>query len=54
MTNYAPITTRAKKNGGITTGKSSCGCSGDCSCTGSLMQKADKTSPAKMCGPKHK
>ena len=48
-------------NGGIIKGKSGCGCGGDCGCASptkmwgaAKVAHGKKSSPAKMCGPKHK
>ena len=57
MSELTPITSRAKMNGGIIKGKSGCGCG--CASPAKMWGAAKvahgkKSSPAKMCGPKHK
>ena len=61
MSKLTPITSRAKMNGGIIKGRSGCGCGGDCGCASptkmwgaAKVAHGKKSSPAKMCGPKHK
>ena len=50
MSKLAPITSRAKMNGGIIKGKSGCGCGGGCGCGSSPAKqtmKAGKNVPAR-------
>ena len=43
MSKLAPITSRAKMNGGIIKGKSSCGCGGGCGCSSSPAKQTEKS-----------
>ena len=42
MSKFTPITSRAKMNGGIIKGKSSCGCGGGCGCSSSPAKQVSK------------
>jgi hypothetical protein len=42
MSKFTPITSRAKMNGGIIKGKSSCGCGGGCGCGSSPAKQVSK------------
>ena len=43
MSKLTPITSRAKMNGGIIKGKSSCGCGGGCGCSSSPAKQTEKS-----------